>query len=126
MARVTDEEWQVIYKGFNTSWFLDAVDRIDETRHYLGYGGRSNPPQIRTDFLKLHQLAKNVVNKGLIDEAQKLFDLAEDLEIQVFNIMEALEPIQHMLNKLSELYPESLLYAADWEIGNDKSPAIDL
>lgn len=90
---------------------IEAIDHIDEARQHLGDGKNWEPPQIRTDLFQLHQLAMDVVNNGWTDQAQELFDSASDLEMQVSDIIEALESVQLTLNKLTELYPESLLNA---------------
>lgn len=107
-TKMTKEEWQNLYENFETTWLLDAVGQIDEARQHLGDGENWEPPQIRIDLLKLHQLAMDVVNNGWMDSAQELFDMACDLEMQVSDIMEALESVQQTLNKLTDLYPENL------------------
>lgn len=111
MTKMTNEEWQTLQDNFETTLLLDAVKEIDATRTHLGDGENWEPPQIRTDLLKLHQLAMDVVNKGWTENAQDLFEMANDLEMQVSDIIESLESVQNTLNKLLELYPESLAYS---------------
>lgn len=111
MVKMTNEEWQNLYENFETTWLLDAVKKIDEARQHLGDGENWEAPQIRTDLLNLHQLAMDVVNNGWTEKAGELFDMASDLEMQVSDILEALEAVQQTLSKLTELYPESLAYA---------------
>ncbi len=108
MAKMTEEEWQNLYENFETTALLDAVNEIDKTRQHLGDGENWKPPQIRTDLLRLHGLAMDVVNNGWMDNVQKLFDMAGDLEMQVDDIIESLEKVRETLSKLNELYPESL------------------
>ena len=109
MGKMTDEEWQNLYDNFETTWLLKAVDQIDKVRGHLADGSNCEPPQIRTDLLKLHQLSMDIVNSGWTDKAQEFFDMASDLDDQLFDIIEALEFVQNTLNKLVDLYPESLV-----------------
>jgi hypothetical protein len=113
MAKMTDEEMQTLYENFETSSLLTAIDQLDKVRGELADGNNGEPPEIRTELLRLHQLAMEVVNNGRTGQAQKLFELAGDLEMQVFNMVEALDDIQQTLNKLTDLYPESLVYDDD-------------
>jgi hypothetical protein len=109
MAEMTEEEWQNLYENFETTWLLEAVDHIDNARGYLGDGENWEPPQIRIDLLELHQLAMDVVNNNRADKAQEFFDMAVGLEMQVSDLIEELEAVQATLNKLIDLYPESLV-----------------
>ena len=49
-----------------------------------------------------------VVNQGVTDKAQEMFELADDIDSQVFDMLQALESIQRVLATLTRLYPESL------------------
>lgn len=110
MPQMTDEEWQNLYENFETTNLLAAVDLLDEARGILGDGPGWEPPEMRTNLLNLHQLAMDVVNQGDKDRAQEMFDLATDLDMEVFGLIEALEGIQRVLTTLTALYPESLSY----------------
>lgn len=61
--------------------------------------------------MKLHQLGMDVVNNGWVEKVQEFFEMANDLEMQVSDIIESLESVQNTLNKLLELYPENLAYS---------------
>ncbi len=113
MSKMTDEEWQKLYENFETTWLLSAVDHVDRLRSHLGDGEYFRPPEIRTDLLNLHGLAMDVVNNGWTSQAKEMFELADGLEMQVYEMMESLEYLQQILGKLSELFPESLV--DDWE-----------
>jgi hypothetical protein len=84
------EEWQHLYENFETTALLSAVDAVDCLRDDLNDGEGCRPPELRTDLLKLHELAMAVVNNGAMNE---------------------LEQVQDTLAKLVALYPESLSYA---------------
>ena len=105
---MTEDEWQQLYEGFETTDLLTAVDQLDAVRNIVGDGENWEPPEIRTDLLKLHQLAMDVVNQGATSKAQEMFALADDIDSQVFDMLEALEAIQRTLQTLTRLYPESL------------------
>jgi hypothetical protein len=105
---MTEEEWQRLYEGFETADVLTAVDQLDGVRSIVGDGENWEPPEIRTDLLKLHQLAMDVVNHGVTDKAQEMFELADDIDSQVFDMIQALETIQRTLTTLTRLYPDSL------------------
>ena len=113
MAEITDEEWQNIHENFETTTLLTAVDKIDQMRGYLSDREYCQPPEIRDDLLKLHQLAMEVVNKGYQDAeaVSELFDVADGIDKQLFEIMEAMQYVQKTVEGLMELYPESLAYS---------------
>ena len=108
MATMTDEEWCKLYENFETTDLLAAVDVLDGVRSALGDGPNFEPPELRTNLLKLHQMAMDVVNQRWTDRASEMFDLANDLDMEIFSVIEALEQIQAVLTKLTDLYPESL------------------
>ncbi len=111
---MTDEEWQHLYENFETTELLSAVDAVDSLRDDLNDGEYCQPPELRTNLLKLHELAMAVVNNGAVSQASEMFDLAMDLEEQVSHMMANLEQIQDTLAKLVALYPESLDPDGDW------------
>ena len=113
MGKMTEDERQKLHENFDTYWLLSAVDQLDKVRGYLAGPDGWKPPEIRSDLLKLHQMAMDVVNKGWTDQAREFFELAHDLGVQVFDMVEALEYIQETLDKLTALYPESLLLYDD-------------
>lgn len=105
---ITDEEWNGLTpENFDTTTLLRAVDAMDELRGDLNDCEDGSPPQLRTDLLKLHQLAMAVFNEGSRSQVANLFEFAVDLEDQVFSMMNALEQVQETLSQLTELCPES-------------------
>ena len=83
---------------------------MDELRDDLNDGEYATPPQLRTDLLKLHQLAMAVINEGSRSQVADLFELAGDLDEQVSFMMPKLEEVQERLSRLTALYPDSLCY----------------
>lgn len=109
---ITDEEWEELSpENFETAALLRAVDAVDDLRTNLNDGEGGRPPQLRTDLLKLHQLAMAVINQGSRSQVADLFEFAVDLEEQVLEMMTSLEQVQETLSQLTALYPESLSYA---------------
>ena len=109
MAKMTQAEWQHLYENFETTDLLAAVDLIDSARSSLGDGPNFEPPELRTNLLKLHQMAMDVVNKGWTDQAHDMFMLAEELDSEVFQLIEYLEAVSKILSSLTDLFPESLV-----------------
>lgn len=102
---MTDDEWQAQYENFETQWLLDAIDDVDTLRSHLSEDERDQPPEIRDKLFKLHQLAMAVVNEGSHSKIDELFDLATELEDEVFEMMEALTRLRDTLTKLTDLRP---------------------
>lgn len=83
---------------------------MDELRDDLNDGEYATPPQLRTDLLKLHQLAMAVINEGSRGQVADLFELAGDLDEQVSYMMTKLEEVQETLSRLTALHPDRLCY----------------
>ena len=111
MATITDQEWgELAPENFDTTTLLRAVDAVDELRGELNDGEDGSPPQLRSDLLKLHQLAMAVINQGARGRVADLIELAVELEVQVASMATALEEVQETPTQLTALYPESLSY----------------
>lgn len=111
MIEITDEEWDALASAnFDTTTLLCAVDAIDKIRGSLGDAENGDPPQLRTDLVRSHQLAMAVFNQGVRGQVAKMFDSAADLDDQVFELMTSLKQVQKTLSQLTALYPESLSY----------------
>ncbi|HEX9872617.1 MAG TPA: transposase [Candidatus Tectomicrobia bacterium] len=113
---ITDEEWdELTPENFDPTALLRAVDAVDELRGDLNDGEDGSPPQLRTDLLKLHQLAMAVINRGARGQAPDLFDLAVELEDQVLGLISN-EPQPSESNAAgaahSGLRPRAGVYAA--------------
>ena len=61
--QITNAEWEKISPdNFETASLLRAVDAIDDLRGDFNDGEYSAPPQIRTDLLRLHEIAMAVIH----------------------------------------------------------------
>ncbi|WP_163695448.1 hypothetical protein [Adonisia turfae] len=67
-------------------------------------------------LLQLHQLAMEFVNNGVMSQGLELFDLAFDLDDQIFTIREALDEIEKTIQTLTDLAPDP---DEDYENGED-------
>ncbi len=92
----------------STRRMLSPVDSFDALRGYLNDREDFQAPEIRGELLKLHGLAMKVIGAGARGGATEMFDLAEDLEEQITQMMEEMEQIADTLGKLTSLRPKSL------------------
>lgn len=110
---MTEEEWQKLYENYETTWLLEAVGHVDELRDHLGDGEYFQPPEIRTDLLKLHGLAVDVINNGWDSQLGEMAELAVELEMQTLEMMQSLDALYQALSKLTVLLPESAFNTDD-------------
>ncbi len=108
MAEMSDRDWEALHENFATADLLTAVDSLDALRGHLNDREHFQPPEIRDELLKLHGLAMRVIGAGARGGAAEMFDLAEDLEEQVAQMLEDMEQIADTLEKLTSLRPKSL------------------
>ena len=113
---MTDDEWERLNEGFETQSLLDAVGQIDLARDFLNDGDGFAPPELRTNTLRLHGLAMDVVNKGWTKGALEMFRNAQNLEDELDTLIEHLESARDTLSRLTDLFPDSLL---DADLGDD-------
>lgn len=92
---------------FDTLALLQAVDMVDQLRADLKDGLGGHPPQLRTDLLRLHQLAMAALNEGAQSKIGALLELAADLDDQVSDMISKLESIQEALSQLLAVDPDS-------------------
>jgi hypothetical protein len=117
VIRISDEEWNALTpEAFDTTTLLGAVDAVDSMRGDLSDDEYGGPPEIRTELLRLHQLAMGVFNQGARSDVAELFEKAVLLEDQVMDLMNSLEQVQETLSQLTALYPESLSFGGLDEI----------
>ena len=103
MPQYTQEYRKRIYEGFETARLLSAVEHVDQLRRLLGDDEDFRLPQIRHDLLRLHQLAIEFVNNGVMSKCSEVFFLAFDLDDQIFTIREALDEIEKTIQTLTVL-----------------------
>ena len=96
---------------FETGRLLHAVDALDELRGLLsdieeGHGTIPRPPAMRDHLLKLHQMVFNDGYEVARDELCKAALLLDDINMEVFEIIQQAEKIRSILRDLQESLPE--------------------
>lgn len=107
MSAITESEQQALEDGLDTPSIMRAVESISRLRAELA---ADELPTIRDELLELHRLALTVRERGTAEQLSELFDLANDLELQVCEWIETLSEIQATISTVTALYPESLAY----------------
>jgi len=76
--------------------------------HNAGFAvGIPRPPEIRDKLLDLHQRAMDLFNSGYRRSTDRgVFDLALEIEDEIFEAMEDLETIRDTLSDLTVLTPD--------------------
>ena len=110
MTSITEAEWQTLEDGLDTPAILRAVDAADQLRAELANPGEGGLLALRDELLQLHRFALAARRSGTSAEVRVLFDLAQGLELQIGEWMDALTCIQATLSTITALYPESLAY----------------
>lgn len=90
--------------SFDTGDFLTAIEGIDEL--CANWEGRDG---YRAELIKIHQQANEIINEedySLLDEETKIWDLATDLDLSLFEYSERLEKIGSALNQFAALIPD--------------------
>ena len=110
---IKKDKSQEIYENFDTHTILEAVDALDEIRGILAdrdgeEGYLSRPPELRDTLLKLHGIAMDVVNYETTDD-HGVFDMAFEIEDELYYVSERLEKLQKVISKLTDLAPEEEL-----------------
>ena len=106
MPQYTQEYYQKLYDGFETTQLFGAVEHVDVLRQLLSDGPNLRPPQIRDDLHRLHQLTMDVVNQGQLTQCEEMFNLAFDIEAQLFTMLESVEAIRETMRALTDLAPD--------------------
>ncbi len=107
MPKMTEKTIQKIYENYETSDLLTAVKLFDAMRSLTADQEDLRPPEIRKKLLKLHQILHKSVNEGFgLDDDKELWNLAYELEDEIFTILENTEKIHDTLEKLTALAPD--------------------
>ena len=108
--KLTEKKIEELYEKFDTQRLLDAVDTLDDVRPVISdqfnEDGFPRPPEIRDNLLKLHEKAHKIINGEFsYDTDMGMFDLAWELEEELYDIIESLEKIKKVINDLTKLTP---------------------
>jgi hypothetical protein len=104
MKHISKETRNKIYNNFETQDILDAVGKVDNIRGHFNDRDVIKPPQIREDFIKLHDL---FFNGGYgCKDSPELWDFVYDLSDQICDIQENLDYMAKVISDLEGLAPD--------------------
>jgi hypothetical protein len=104
---MTREELEMLVENVEAAALMEAVEQIDILRGHLGPGEAFRGAEIHKKLLTLRELAMDVVNHGMAGQATAFFELANELDDQVFEMLDTLEKVQDTLRNLTVLYPDN-------------------
>jgi hypothetical protein len=104
---MTKEELEALVENVEAAALLEAVEQIDALRSDLAAGETSPRAEIHSKLMTLRDLAVDVVNHGMAGQATAFFELANELDDQVFEMLDTLERIQDTLRNLTILYRDN-------------------
>ncbi|MBF0234415.1 MAG: hypothetical protein HQK65_15450 [Desulfamplus sp.] len=115
--KLTEKKQQEMFEGFETMRILHAVDALDAVRPLISdeciAGGFPKPPELRDKLLKLHTLAHEIINGEFRYETDEgLFDLAWEIEDELYDAIENLKQIRKVVSDLAALAPSE---DDDWD-----------
>jgi hypothetical protein len=110
--KLTKELFNQLDGSFDTHLLLDAVDALDAVRpiisdDYGEGGGIPRPPEIRDKLLELQRRSMELFNSEFRCNTDRgVFDLAWEIEDEIFEAIDSLEKIQEIISQLTSLAPD--------------------
>lgn len=104
-GRVDRKVLEKLEDSFDTRQLLNAVAAVDGIGSRTGYDEES----IRNELLMLHGMAHELINGGQNlgrTTDTPIWELADELSMEVFRWQRELEEVQGVLDRLAELAPE--------------------
>jgi hypothetical protein len=101
---LNSKKLEELQQNFDTTKILAAVDTIDEIRYRI-----CEPDGMRQDLLYLHSMAHTVINGDSTMNAPIgtcIWEVAQELELEIDEFATKLSEIANLLIKLSELVPD--------------------
>ncbi len=90
---MTEDELTHLMENFETTDLLAVVNHA--------------PLRLNDKVFELHNYTMRVCNEGNMAYAERMFDLAEELEYELFEEVEKLQQLYGLITKLLELRPDS-------------------
>lgn len=110
--RLTRKDNEKLSENFDTTLILDAIDALDDLRSILADQYHEEeaiprPPELRDKLLLLHEKASDLINSDYWHPTDLgLFDLAWEIEDELFSISEKVKRIQKVITELTKLTPD--------------------
>jgi hypothetical protein len=101
---LNSKKLEELQQNFDTTKILAAVDTIDEIRYRI-----CEPDGMRQDLLDLHSMAHTIINGDSTLNAPRgtcIWEVAQDLELEIDEFATKLSEIANLLVKLGELVPD--------------------
>jgi hypothetical protein len=92
-----------LQNSFDTTQLLDLVDNIDQIRARI-----CEPDAIRAELLNLHGTAHAVLNEGSASIPEDLWEVADELSMELSDWADKLEAGSRLLDQLAALVPDEL------------------
>lgn len=100
---VSKKKLDELQQNFDTTQILAAINTIDEIRYRI-----CEPEHMRDELLNLHSMAHTIINGDWTMNAPKglnIWEIAQDLEMEIGEFATKLDEITNMLCQLGELVP---------------------
>jgi hypothetical protein len=101
---LNSKKLEELQQNFDTTKILAAVDTIDEIRYRI-----CEPDGMRQDLLDLHAMAHTIINGDStlnVPRGTCIWEVAQDLELEIDEFATKLSEIADLLIKLGELVPD--------------------
>jgi hypothetical protein len=101
---LNSKKLEELQQNFDTTKILAAVDTIDEIRYRI-----CEPDGMRQDLLDLHSMAHTIINGDStmnVPSGTCIWEVAQDLELEIDEFATKLGEIADLLIRLGELVPE--------------------
>ena len=101
---LNSKKLEELQQNFDTTKILAAVDTIDEIRDRI-----CEPDGIRQDLLDLHSMAHTIINGDStinVPRGTRIWEVAQELELEIDEFATKLSEIANLLAKLGELVPD--------------------
>jgi hypothetical protein len=100
---LNSKKLEELQQNFDTTKILAAVDTIDEIRYRI-----CEPDGMRQDLLDLHAMAHTIINGDStlnVPRGTCIWEVAQELELEIDEFATKLSEIANLLAKLGELVP---------------------
>jgi predicted metal-dependent TIM-barrel fold hydrolase len=94
--------FEKLVEDFSSMEILQAVTSLDEIRGIVGDREINRPPEIREKLMRLHEM---VMNERITSKGETIWDLANEIEDELYPLQEATEQIMDMLEKITDSAP---------------------
>jgi hypothetical protein len=101
---LNSKKLEELQRNFDTTKILEAVDTIDEIRYRI-----CEPDGMRQDLLDLHAMAHSIINGDSTFNPPRepcIWEVAQDLELEIDEFATKLSEIANLLAQLGELVPD--------------------